>query len=407
MISRIAAVLITCMWTQVLHVQAQASCTWSLEETLRIGSVGGEDALSSVVDLTIGPAGDVYVAQEAIPNVTVFAADGSLSRVIGRAGRGPGEFDGAPVRLGWLADTLWVSDFGATHFFGLDGTEARQVSFYVRLASEGSFFRPGAALSDGTLLGYRLLGGGISQFYAADSLSVLRFSPSGDVLDTIARIAQPLRVQRENSSPTEHPLDDWAGASGLPVVVTPDGSSIVYVGTVRADARNPSFDLLKLSIFGDTLLQRAVAYEPRPLTESDRDWLRDAFAARMAGDYVPSSTMIGLTAAASERIRAAATEAITFPEFYPPVRRIVAGRDGSMWLLRELTLPDRVDRWELYDADGAFRGAVSVRQGRSALEPWWPRLDVLAATSDEIWGVTLDELDVPYIHRYRIDKGCD
>ena len=202
----------------------------------------------------------------------------------------------------------------------------------------------------------------------------------------------------------DHPLQDWSfralGESLLPVVATPDGSAVVLIGDIREENEAPSlldliglpvralgsFDLLKIGIGGDTILNSTLPFEPKPVTRAWQDWLREAFSGSYAG-------------------AAEAREAITFPEFLPPVRQIVAGQDGTVWLLRELR-EDRADLWEIYDERGDLTGSVLITDGRSAPRPWSPRLQVLRATLDEVWGTKLDDLDAPTIHRYRIVKSC-
>ena len=49
---------------------------------------------------------------------------------------------------------------------------------------------------------------------------------------------------------------------------------------------------------------------------------------------------------------------------------------------------------------------MEVGQGRSYVDPWSPRLGIVLASRDEVWGTTFDEYDVPYIHRYRVDRTC-
>lgn len=83
----------------------------------------------------------------------------------------------------------------------------------------------------------------------------------------------------------------------------------------------------------------------------------------------------------------------------------MAGTDGTIWLLREMR-DDRIDVWEIYDADGALEGRVEVGEGRSTAKPWMPRLGIGIASRDEIWGTTRGEYDVPYLHRYRVDRTC-
>ncbi len=128
---------------------------------------------------------------------------------------------------------------------------------------------------------------------------------------------------------------------------------------------------------------------PRPITQDERDLFTEAF---IEGRSDPQ----------------AARDAITFPEYHRPVRRIVAGHDDSIWLLRELDLANRVDLWEVYDAAGELEGRVEVRQGetRGDRAPWSQRLDLLRVTRDEAWGVTADEFDVPYLHRFRVRRDC-
>ena len=84
---------------------------------------------------------------------------------------------------------------------------------------------------------------------------------------------------------------------------------------------------------------------------------------------------------------------------------MVAGTDGTIWLLREMR-EDRVDVWEIYDSAGILEGTVEVGQGRSSLKPWTPRLAIVLASRDEVWGTTFGEYEVPYIHRYRVDRTC-
>jgi hypothetical protein len=33
-------------------------------------------------------------------------------------------------------------------------------------------------------------------------------------------------------------------------------------------------------------------------------------------------------------------------------------------------------------------------------------MSLLRVTADEVWGKTLREFDVPYVHRFRVLRGC-
>lgn len=74
-------------------------------------------------------------------------------------------------------------------------------------------------------------------------------------------------------------------------------------------------------------------------------------------------------------------------------------------MLREMR-EDRVDVWEIYDSDGTLVARVEVDQGRIFGKPWRPRLGIVLASRNEVWGTTFDEFSVPYIHRYRVDRTC-
>jgi hypothetical protein len=56
-----------------------------------------------------------------------------------------------------------------------------------------------------------------------------------------------------------HPFaDGWSGsgASWLPVTATRDASAVVFIGDVRNDGDRARFQLLKIGIEGDTLVDR-------------------------------------------------------------------------------------------------------------------------------------------------------
>lgn len=388
-----------------LRAQTTPCTSWRLDEVARIGSLDGDDALTWVMDLSVAPNGNLYVAQSFTASIAEFTPDGELLRRIGRAGQGPGEFDVTVVRLGWLDDALWASDLRTLHFFGADGVEVRRVSFRTPVPGEGSTFTPGSPLADGTVLGFRFLGPGHARLYAADRVPLVRWSTDGEVVDTIGFTSRRVVVSQGGLA-TEHPLDSWLGESRLPVAVTPDGTSVLLVGEVRQQSPRSSFDLIRLAINGDTLLARTIDYQPKPVTAREAAWLSEAFGKHHAGDYYSGSRGGNTTDAGKEVLRRRARGAISFPTFHPPVRRIVAGLDGTIWLLRELEYPELRDRWDVYSESGILEGRVEVSEGRGNTVPWEPRLNVFHATRRAVWGTTIEEFDVSYVHRYRVDRDC-
>ena len=399
--------------------RAQAACPtpWRLEEVLRIGSVESTDLITGVLDLAMGPDSALYVTQAMVPAVTVYSLDGRVLRRIGRAGQGPGDFQLAAISVGWIGDTLWVADLNRVQLFHTDERVPEEVIQFSRsVPEEGSRLSPGRMLADGTLIGMRVTTDGRVLSSRGDNpgLALRRLSRSGEVLDTIAIMDwSGNAVENERDAqlfPGQHPLKDrpLIGLKEPLTALKPDGSAIVQIGKVHEGATQPAFDLLVISIHGDTLLHRSVQYEPREVTRAMERRLADEYAGWRAGDYAMSGSR-QLTEATLERRRRAARRVFWVPEYHPPVREIVAGRDGTIWLLREMR-EDRIDVWEIYDSDGTLTGAVEVPEEvghrHSNQKPWTPPLSIALASRDEVWGATFDENDVPYITRYRVDRTC-
>lgn len=408
----IAAISATLSWPATAVAQ-QSTCDvpWQLEETLRLGSVDGEDALSPVRALEIGPDGRIYLLQSWDHHVSVFLPDGSPAGRIGRAGSGPGEFASDPRRMGWRADTLWASDRFATQFYRTDGTPIRQVSFRVPMPAEGSRFAPGTPLADGTFLPYRTVDEQLELFMLARRAPLRRLSASGEIVDTIAMIDRHLAdhaIHRETDSRgfgmmLPHPLAPSNGESLLPVVAVADGSAVVFIGEVRPEDEPPTFDLLRIGFAGDTLLHRAVPYLPLPVTRDERQLMRERFAAGRAGDLTPERLRPPWGVPDAERRRRIAREAITFPEYHPPVRRILAGRDGSVWLLRA-AWPRDASLWEVYDEEGHLEGSVRTWTASTGDADYRPY--IFQASRSEVWAQIRGVLDVPYIVRYEVRRSC-
>jgi hypothetical protein len=216
------------------------------------------------------------------------------------------------------------------------------------------------------------------------------------VLDTLAIVPNPwlpLRGESGGDAYSVHPFHFL-----LSPQLTADGAALVTIGNVRAGA-SPSFDLLRIGISGDTLLRRAIPYQPRAITPAERGRILAEF-----GDFMTSGP--NDLAATRERRRQAAMDQLPVSATYPPVRQIVAGHDGSIWLLRE-PRPDGIDSWEVYGADGLLEGRVEVAEGRySVFRLLGQRMHVLRATRDELWGSTKDALEVPYLHRFQVRRPC-
>ena len=412
---RILTSLLALLFCVPAALRGQTTCLtpWSLEEVLRIGFRESRDLIGNINDLAVGPDSVLYVAQAMVPAVKVFSLDGQFLREIGRAGQGPGDISGAASGVGWIGDTLWIADRRRIQLFTTSERVPDEViQFTMPRPEEGTRLTPGRMLADGTLVAGRRSITDWRAWLTATSLPLRRVSRSGEVIDTLAIVDWSSNAVEYEADPGRpwlaiHPLKDLPtqGLNEYLTALRPDGSAVVQVAKVNEDGTPPSFDILVISIGGDTLLHRAVEYEPREVTSAMESRLADEFAAMVVGDHISPSLRVPMSETARSRRRSAARSAFWVPEYHPPVREVVAGADGTIWLLREMR-GDRVDVWEIYGSDGTLEGTVEIGDGRSSLVPWDPRLAIALASRQEVWGATYDDLGVPYLHRYLVDRTC-
>ncbi len=395
----------------VIPATAQQICSaeWSLVEEITIGSVDGPDAMTPFRSVAIGPEGEIYIPQPMAGVVSVFAPDGRLLRSFGRSGSGPGDFESGPRTARWMDGQLWISDRFRAQSFTDDGRPDAFVTFQHFERHEGVILRPAVPLADGSMLA----GQGMTPVpHPLATLPVRRFARNGRVLDTIATldVTDDRVILDERGGFALHPLRELlpgSTANRLPLSLNAEGSELVLLGAVRAGGRTPTFDLLRISIAGDTVMQRSIRYDPKPIPRDERAWWRDHFAAFIAGDNTPDNSRAAPT---TERTRARkrrqAREALQLPRTYPPVRQVIAGADGTIWVLREPNLPSLVNEWEVYSETGALLGRILDDAGTNPLLRWLPKLEIVRATAEEVWATSSDELDVSYLHRYSVNRGC-
>lgn len=374
--------------------QERCEADWRLEETLRVGSFDGSVLEMTASGVEIGADGRIYVTQSQTPHVLVLDSEGRLLRRVGRAGEGPGEFQFGAGGMGWIGDTLWVGDIRKIHYFGEDESEIRQVTFRRLVPNPPDQYRITTAFPavDGTLIGYDFdVYGGIERGYHP----IVRLSMDGELLNEIVRVSVPGRyIESEALGIFNSPF--WP----LPLpIVDPAGREVLLVEAERDPPRDATFRIVRIGLDGDTLMAWPIPYEPIRVTRRAADQMITDYA-----DFRTANRGVFETETPA-RIRERIFEEVTAPDYHMPVRRMVAGHDGSVWLLRELG-PDRGDRWEVYSPEGELEGVVEVTTGRSSPFPGAPRLWIIRATRSEVWGGTIDELEVPYLHRFAVQSSC-
>jgi hypothetical protein len=249
---------------------------------------------------------------------------------------------------------------------------------------------PQVFLADGTAL----VEVGAFEFYVADksrhepirSLGTLvrpflRIDAHGQPLDTISQQSRETLLfgvtLRGATLYYRIPFDD----DSL-VALMRDGSGVVEVNrTIAADPRGGTFGVVLISPARDTVFARTFAYEPRPVPDAVVH--QAAVKIRGPRDRGPDVSAIESSLRANDLV----------PRTQTPVTALSVGQDGSIWLRREELGGDSI-LWNVLDRTGELRGALRLPAGDS----------IVAARDDLVVAVYSDELDVPYLVTYRLER---
>lgn len=102
-------------------------------------------------------------------------------------------------------------------------------------------------------------------------------------------------------------------------------------------------------------------------------------------------------------VRRAVRRVFSMPDVLPPLRRVRAGDDDTIWLLRE-DEDDARDVWEVFDGAGRLIGRVESPKAPSIFHRsgWSP----LRLTRDEVRASLQGDYDEPYVVQYRVANAC-
>jgi len=349
---------------------------WALRQEVRIGDEGApEYALTEFGELAVGPDGAMFVPQLADASIRVFDRDGTYLRSIGRRGEGPGEF-AALLRMGIRGDSLWVSDRSRLTWFSLDGSYLGSES--TTYDPQGPRFAPGPVLqvmADGTFATVPIFMPSVDRDTWPTGVPVQRYDTTGAIL-AVMGVFDPSPI-RLFLGPGDRPLLAMLPFQPLFLhAFDPAGRWVVVLDEAAATSDAPStFRFFRIGPDGDTLAARDIRYTPVAVPET----VHDSLIAALSEGATPRDLV-------SARLRAA-----PIPGFYPPITRIVVADDGSAWLELQGHSPPR---WLVVDSTGTPIAHVVGD----------PSLRLMVIRNDEAWGSVRNELDVPFVVRYRIQR---
>jgi hypothetical protein len=359
---------------------AQSVPELKLTRDLRIDAA--EHELSPITYMGVAPNGSIAIQQNQDGTVRFFDARAASMGAFGRKGQGPGEFTNAG-RLAWIGDTLIVSDIGTRRFtlISADRKLVKTVPWAQSVAPPGGT-APGVAPqrvsqarfphADGSQLVVSTfseetpvppwLGGGkpgtlylrIDANGALDH--VLGWMPSTSGCSVAISTNGGFELSRIPFCPL--PIDD----------VAPDGNRVVLTYVERTDA----YRVVAVRSNGQTIFDRTISYRPQPIPRH----VRDSITAAALRSPMPSRR------ATADRI----------PESYPPLSRILVGRDATTWLEVFSASGDRT--WHVLDAQGNVAGRITIPRN----------IDIKVASRDIVWATETDDDGLQHIVRFRVSR---
>lgn len=220
------------------------------------------------------------------------------------------------------------------------------------------------------------------------SLAHVRMDPDGSTVDTLLTTpvgrSNVLGVLRDGGGTfMSQPFSD----ADL-VLVENDRTSLLTLQRRAALSEGQhEFRLTRVDLTGDTVFSRNYPYQPVPVTADTVQKAVDSAAEGLHG-FVGERT--GTTLG---QWRGWIREAIYVPDYYAPVREVVSGRDGTIWLARNPAGGATVE-WLILDRNGEPVGRTETPAG----------FRLLLADSSMVWGVLRDDMDVDYIVRHRAER---
>ena len=363
-------------------LKAQEPPTLKLVRDLRIDAA--EVELSPITYMGVSPNGTIVVQQIQDGTVRFFDAKGASLGTFGRKGQGPGEFTSAG-RVFWAGDTLIVSDIGTRRFtlVGADRKLVRTVPWAQSVApptgtasgvaaqrvSQARFpYADGSQLvisnfSEESPVPSWLGGGKPGALYlhidaSGQLLHVLGWMPSSSDCSVAVSTNGGFELSRIPFCPL--PMDD----------VAPDGSRALLAYVEQGTSQE--YRVASIRSNGDPAFARSISYRPQPIPRN----VRDSVSVAALRSPMPSRR------ATAERI----------PEFYPPLSRILAGRDATTWLELFSASGDRT--WQMLDEKGSLSAKLTVPRN----------VEIKVASRDAIWATETDDDGLQHIVRFRLTR---
>lgn len=355
----------------ILHAFTSAPAGAQVRVLTSSGDLRITGNFTTIAAMATTPKGVIAISEDRTYRLTFYSPGGKQIGETGRRGGGPGEYSSIAA-IGARGETFWVSD---------------------PLAYRITYVKP-----DGTVLGTMPAPAAGTLRHA--KIPYIRPTPFGvGVGDTLIVVAD-----REPSAGVSPFLGSMGFGGKAAIRLLPDSSAQLLARTEaspacavvasNAVARVPFCAAPLLAVRGDGRGVVVVQFEGETLSPVRVHFISNSgdtvftHVIKSRGVSIPRDTV----EASLRPLRndARYRSQVIAPRYYPPVRRVIAGGDGSVWL--EEHQPTTAHQWLVLGPNGRPRGRVTVPAN----------VRIMSAVADTFWGVELDEDDVPTIVRHRV-----
>ncbi len=340
---------------------------WNVVEELRIGTLDdiGPDMFGSVDELEVDAWGRIWVFEGQAQELRVFDRDGAHVRTIGREGGGPGEF-ARVIGTSWAPDgNLWAVDPSNARISIID-TAGNYVGSHGTVGGWMIMPWPGGIDTRGRFWNFA------PDLSRAPEPTIVMISYDEDL--------NPLDTVQVPEYQGERDFFELRNESSHMMAGVPFTPSLEW----RLDPRGymwfmltGDYNIVQLSLEGDTLRTITRDFEPLPVTGEDID-----------------SAMVGLEWFVENGGK---VDASRIPGTKPATDEFLFDDEGNIWVLPVTVVSERDRVVDIFDPEGRYLGRIELPFQLSTNPPPVFR-------DGFIYAVTEDDLEVPYVIRARIEK---
>jgi hypothetical protein len=352
---------------------------WTLDPDpiLEIGRGGPDDELFRVRGAARLSDGRIAVGNAGTQEIRVYSAAGGFERSFGGAGEGPGEFD-SMFGIESVDDTLYAHDFRPARISRFtpegdlidDVTLPRQdIGLPIRVLTTPSGFI-------GMHLGYPE-NIGESLTYLRRQAQYVRYGRNGDQLGVVDEIPGQEMVMTQRAMPG----GGIVSSSTTPLIAHRQWETVV--GDRLIAGVTDRFELRVYSESGE--LERLIRVPAREQPVNEEEWRevqREAVEDRSEATN-PEGIVRDLVELAPK------------PETRPAFAGLVADSEGYVWVRPYRPARDVPTPWLIVSPDGPILGEVELPYGVRPLE----------IGSDYVLALVYDEMDVPLVRVYGLERG--